>query len=674
MSAFVKNKCCRAECNKRFISPQAIDRQAALLEALHAGRSSEGRRNLRAHMQHTFLLTWARDQRDTPRKEHGSTYRTSTVKSKLCRDAWLALHDVNMRTWQRWLRTMDRLDPTPPLHRGVGCEGDASNAYKADARQIARLFVLGVADAEGHAVPVRTRDADGNAHFSFEAAEDQPTYLPPKYTKRGLYRAYLRDNAGDSTISWSSFRTVLKDIKSVVVSKRQRGLCDTCFAFRDSMRTLKQQERLDETARDYAAHLTDADAMLQQYRASKAAAKLEWAKHEPAFVVLAFDYARQLGVPHLGDETTEGFWATKKALDVNLFGIVNEGGGTYGLGTPYLVPERVKSGSDTVCSMLHHYITNDSKVQAARELHLWSDSCTGQNKNNIVLAFLMLLVHTGVYDVVDWRFFTVGHSKFDPDRMFGTIRSTLHKQTVLTTPELKNLLDDISGIHNAVLFRAEEVRDWHGATKAFHAVPNIRKTFYYRLSVRRVDNSVVVYTYDSPHAEPKAHRLLKKDKVPPALDDYNAMPRMPAPELSLARRQDLEKTVLGYIMKSGRAAPDVVEFWRVVIGNTSTPASSSSLSISLVAPLVQNEVGGNATDSGDECDIPDGTTRHDALEDTTPSPRTGDGVVSAVRTEQPAADNTDQVRRQLATTRREKRRSLLAKSRARQSKRTRVGL
>ena len=41
--------------------------------------------------------------------------------------------------------------------------------------------------------------------------------------------------------------------------------------------------------------------------------------------MLSFDCARQVDVPLFGDETTEGYWAHKKALDVNLFSIVNEG-------------------------------------------------------------------------------------------------------------------------------------------------------------------------------------------------------------------------------------------------------------------------------------------------------------------------------------------------------------
>ena len=608
-------------------------------------------------MQHTYLLTWARDTSDKPRKEHGSTYRVSTVKSKLCRDAWLVLHDVSLRTWLRWAQSILPLDPTPSIHGNVGREGEEANAFKAEARERVRLFIMAIAKAEGHPLPVRRRDVDGRAQFTFEEVGDLPVYLPPKYTKRGLYRAYLRAHADEKPISWPSFFNILKGIKTVAVSKRQRGLCDACFVYRDTMRTLKTQWRIDSTARNYAAHLTDADCVLQQYRESKAAAKIEWAKEVPEFVVLAFDYARQLAVPHLGDETTEGFWASKKALDVNLFGVVNEGAGKHGLGTPFLIPERVKSGSDTVCSMLHHYISNNSKVRNAREMHLWSDSCTGQNKNNIVVAFIMLLVHNGIYDAVDWRFFAVGHSKFDPDRLFGSIRSALHHQTVLTMPHLKALIDAIGGVESAVLFDAGEIRDWHGATSSFNAVPNIRKVFYYRIHVLRVGDKVMVHTHDTPETTPAVHDLLKVGVLPPALENLNAMPFLTAPLLSLARRQDLEKTVLGYITKSGRSAPDVVTFWLDIIGDTTPPTNAACV-----------RVGDDAEERNENTP----TRRRSVPTDISPSPRTGDGVVASLMApptgEIRAEADEEQMQRDLATQRRAKRRALLTLSRSRRKR------
>ena len=101
--------------------------------------------------------------------------------------------------------------------------------------------------------------------------------------------------------------------------------------------------------------------------------------------MLYFDYARLLGIPLIVDETTARYWGHKKALHVNLFGIVNEVA-TEEFRHQYFLREGTKNESDTVCSMLHHYIQNFG-LRGARRRSLWSDSCTGQNKNNIVLSF-----------------------------------------------------------------------------------------------------------------------------------------------------------------------------------------------------------------------------------------------------------------------------------------------
>lgn len=129
-------------------------------------------------------------------------------------------------------------------------------------------------------------------------------------------------------------------------------------------------------------------------------------------MVLIFDYAHQLGVPHLSGEMMETFWVSKNALDVNLFGVMNDGAGKYGLSTQYLLPERLKSVLDAVCTMLQHYIINNAKMWAAHDLYLCNNSFSGQIKGNIVEGYLMLFMHNGIYDAVDWRFFVAGHSKF----------------------------------------------------------------------------------------------------------------------------------------------------------------------------------------------------------------------------------------------------------------------
>ena len=147
--------------------------------------------------------------------------------------------------------------------------------------------------------------------------------------------------------------------------------------------------------------------MGRQYTSLKVRAAEDWRKPNSSFVMLSFDYARQLDIPLFVDEPTAGYRANKKSLDVNLFGVVNEGP-TDEFRHPYFLREGIKNGSDTVCSMLNHYIQNFG-LRDARSLSLWSDSCTCQNMNNIVLSFLTLLVENGVVDKVHWRFLAIGH-------------------------------------------------------------------------------------------------------------------------------------------------------------------------------------------------------------------------------------------------------------------------
>lgn len=116
---------------------------------------------------------------------------------------------------------------------------------------------------------------------------------------------------------------MLNETKSFSVSILKHGLYDACFVYRHFLHTLKTQGILDNTARDYAVHLSNVDIIIQQYRKRNSEAKKEWAKENPHIVVLAFEYARKLGVPHLGYETTESFCSSKKALDVSLLRIVN---------------------------------------------------------------------------------------------------------------------------------------------------------------------------------------------------------------------------------------------------------------------------------------------------------------------------------------------------------------
>lgn len=130
MKNFCKNICRRVEFTKRGISSKDAERQAALLKSLQTGSLEVGMQPLRTHMQYTYIVTWDRDENDKPRKNHGESYRKSTIMRKLCLSSWLALHGTGERIWRRWLQKMAPYDLTPRTHSAVDGEGKNINANK----------------------------------------------------------------------------------------------------------------------------------------------------------------------------------------------------------------------------------------------------------------------------------------------------------------------------------------------------------------------------------------------------------------------------------------------------------------------------------------------------------------------------------------------------------------
>ncbi|GMF59710.1 unnamed protein product [Phytophthora fragariaefolia] len=80
-------------------------------------------------------------------------------------------------------------------------------------------------------------------------------------------------------------------------------------------------------------------------------------------------------------------------------------------------------GTDQVNSMLYEFLTKNVIGRQIRRLTVYADNCGGQNKSNHVIHFLLALVHQGLLDSVDFKFFVRRHTTNACDRGFGKIRN-----------------------------------------------------------------------------------------------------------------------------------------------------------------------------------------------------------------------------------------------------------
>ena len=92
-----------------------------------------------------------------------------------------------------------------------------------------------------------------------------------------------------------------------------------------------------------------------------------------------------------------------------------------------------------VINLVHHYLENYTEGEKCVYLH--ADNCVGQNKNNATIQYLPWRVLTGHQDSIELSFILVGHTKFSPDRYFGTFKKAFR---VSTLPEIAMVVERTS--------------------------------------------------------------------------------------------------------------------------------------------------------------------------------------------------------------------------------------
>ncbi|GBN76082.1 hypothetical protein AVEN_161630-1 [Araneus ventricosus] len=91
--------------------------------------------------------------------------------------------------------------------------------------------------------------------------------------------------------------------------------------------------------------------------------------------------------------------------------------------------------SNEVASSLLTLIEFNETLRSKDHIIIWSDSCSGQNKNSTILFLYQYLVLKGYFKVIEHKFPEVGHSYLDSDRDFGRIEKNLRKHETIFLPE-----------------------------------------------------------------------------------------------------------------------------------------------------------------------------------------------------------------------------------------------
>lgn len=256
-------------------------------------------------------------------------------------------------------------------------------------------------------------------------ATKEVRYLNSKLNVKSMFELFIKKYPElDKIVKYEFYLQYFKENFSLRFGRPQVDVCSECERLGTKLRNVNLN--------DNAKRVCAAELIVHKRRANKFYSKLkeveELSKKHPHILGITFDYMQNLPLPVL--PVQEIFYL--RQLWVYCFEIHNlktDAGHFY----MYHEGEALK-GPNEVCTFLNDYIKNHIP-QEVQELHIFSDSCPGQNKNNTMVRFLMAIQSSKRFKVIYHHFPIRGHSFLPCDRDFGSAKRIIRRCHRVYIPE-----------------------------------------------------------------------------------------------------------------------------------------------------------------------------------------------------------------------------------------------
>ncbi|KAE9246008.1 hypothetical protein PF002_g6951 [Phytophthora fragariae] len=347
---------------------------------------------------------------------------------RVCRSTFCSSYSVSVATIARFRARIKGGDFSPKPHGGKS----NLNAFRIDTTWLIEWF-MSLAAKIGDVVPIRVRQqrtVDGRVTRYY--SPNEYTLLPAHLTWERLHEEvlhYVDDRGLEVAVpAASTMRQLLSErCPTIRIRSVRSNICDECAIYQSRLRTTPTT---DETEA-FGIHTAAARRMRQEYRND-----MDSLSDEHAVIII--DYSQNLTLPSVANTPSQ--WYFMSLWAVNVFGIYYANRSTQ---YNFVYGEDVAGkGSEEVISMLRYFLRKVAGLQDPKRLTIYTDNCTGQNKNNFVAKYLLALVHTATLERVDLKFFVKGHTKNAVDRGFGHVRKKFARTDVWTMDQLVRLVDE----------------------------------------------------------------------------------------------------------------------------------------------------------------------------------------------------------------------------------------
>lgn len=244
--------------------------------------------------------------------------------------------------------------------------------------------------------------------------QNSKEYLPPNLNIKKLYEEYktVCDFRNRVTVSEYIFRDVFNKDFNLAFKRPKKDTCNMC----NEIKIAEESSILSENARKELKLKKLCHRGLIEETYSQFKRDVYAAKQNETILCLTFDLQKTLECPSLNTSTAY----YKRQLWVFNLCIYDEG---KGIGFMYVWHEAMASrGAQEIGSCLLHHL-KENVTDDTKRVILYSDSCSGQNRNIKITLLLKHVLENNLKNVkiIDQKYFVPGHSFNSCDRSFATI-------------------------------------------------------------------------------------------------------------------------------------------------------------------------------------------------------------------------------------------------------------
>ena len=462
---------------------------------------------------------------------------------RICRKFFLYIHNIGLGKLTSLIKHYKENGVKERIHKSKKRLPHNALMYQ-DTRKVVD-YIVNYAEANAIELPGRTP-----RHWITNAK-----LLPTSCTKATVYEFYKAATvkSGNTCVHISTFRRLWRELVPFI--RTMPPATDLCWTCQKGMQQIQQAARKsDPEKRRLIAELNNHQEVVQNERSyyqhccesvkrqlpegrqlgQHPNCSFEGINH------ISFDFAQQTHFP--SDPLQAGPIYFKTPRKCGLFGINNE---AFRHQVNILIDEshNTGKGANTVVSYLHFYLDHYSIGET--ELLLHADNCAGQNKNSVMIWYLVWRCITGRNQKIQLSFLIAGHTKFSPDGGFGLIKRKLKRTRVDCLDDIAEVVNKSSSMNHAVLVGTENgpsqitTYDWAAFLSSyFYKVKGIKSLQHFKMDGT---GSIVVKEHSNA---PESTQLLLRTPAPAA----NTMPPVVAsPGLSLQRQQYLHKEIRQFV-------------------------------------------------------------------------------------------------------------------------------